>query len=1352
MLFRSKCGLPAESHLRPKYRQGALGLLRLNKIELKGFKSFAAPASISLEDNLLGVVGPNGAGKSNLLDAIHFVFGEQKPSIMRVSKVSDVIFNGTETEPAHGLASVTLEFEVMSSTEPEVLRGKTISETIDFLGSASIDGLDELAHQVEDGLTFDEGGLVDEAVAYASAPPGSELSVLEGDTGQPLVTPDEDLKSVIPEDLNPGDIIRLRRVVYRDGESEYYLNDVPVKLSQIDRFFSRFQLGRLASFTINQGEVERKLLASPNEIREWLGEASGIAILLRAKSLTERRLARAEQNLTRVKDILSTIKDEVGELKLQAIDAKRALYLENLLFQLKGRLLCKKLLLALKKKEKVLLERDTCKERTFNLTVSIETERKTIENLEARKAELEFARKEKEARLALLKDEESHLVIAESILEERLKGARLRQKEVSERITEEEARFQEIEQELTGIRAEIAEKETRLQSVLKEENELKAKLETLEDALEKAVKEFDVLAEQLMSFEKESLVIQERLKSLQDEKANLERALVSDRKSVSELAKEISELSAQKSETEKDVKELEAVLASKEAEVSSLSSSLNSIRQEILCNEKLRADVREKLSALRTAHDHYDELRAEFYRLEQELTGELLVTPILDLIAFSREWSEAVVSALGEIASGYVCMNESEKAKIADTSASGIFVFPLAKEESIDKGDQGKSLGENEGVESAPKEELTSNSGGQSGKGELPYESLWDRIHGRSDVISSLRNALGEFAIAETVKEGWELLAKFPRVSAVVIRAKSMLLRRGLIKKGVGAKDKALFSKHSELPILRERISELENSLVKLRDKLLALEREETKLSSSFSEAEKSLKDLSSELSEKRSQLSYISASLSALEEKQNLLEHNIKVEESRLSAVEADMASLEVQASSIKSTLKETKDKKTCRERELSNLKDSLQELSAKLQSLSEEKSSLVSRLHFLNSTASKLDSEKSEISAELTALNISLSQVSDGAKKQSSEKEEVSAKLLSLREEISNEERSLSELYLELENVKASERKSREELSSLESNLKKITTGAAEFDNRVWEAEREVAEIFREINHHLNVSLRTLLERLTQNGKKGFCAPRIQPSDFFPVYGAKDTEDFSPREGEAYPLLFYDDLPEAEIIEEISRVEKALANLGRVNPLAPREYEEKQARFENLTSEREELLALMKELRNALISLDEKTKSHFAKSLRLIEGKFNELFVRLFGGGFARFRLTDPSDITTSGVEIDVQLPGGRTQNIRALSGGERSLLFIALFLAVHITRPGSFCVLDEVDSALDDVNVSRFTRLLEELSEKEQFIVITHNKNTMRVMKHLVGVVNQPKGISRIIEVSLKQAESFADKGAP
>jgi chromosome segregation protein len=262
----------------------------------------------------------------------------------------------------------------------------------------------------------------------------------------------------------------------------------------------------------------------------------------------------------------------------------------------------------------------------------------------------------------------------------------------------------------------------------------------------------------------------------------------------------------------------------------------------------------------------------------------------------------------------------------------------------------------------------------------------------------------------------------------------------------------------------------------------------------------------------------------------------------------------------------------------------------------------------------------------------------------------------------------------------------------------------------------------------------------------------PQVQPTEFRPRFNAaKGVETVDAVARESAPLLDYRALSEKDIREELAKVESARANLGEVNPLAPREYSERSQRLAFLQKQEQDLQLAAADMQAMLEKLEAQTREQFAAALKHIEAKFNELFVRLFGGGYARFRLTDPEDLTSSGVEIEVQLPNGRRQNLKALSGGERSLLFIALFIAVHMVRPGSFCVLDEVDAALDDINVARLLRLLQELSQQEQFVVITHNKHTMKVMQRLVGVVTQPRGISRVLEVTLKQAESYVGSEA-
>jgi chromosome segregation protein len=165
----------------------------------------------------------------------------------------------------------------------------------------------------------------------------------------------------------------------------------------------------------------------------------------------------------------------------------------------------------------------------------------------------------------------------------------------------------------------------------------------------------------------------------------------------------------------------------------------------------------------------------------------------------------------------------------------------------------------------------------------------------------------------------------------------------------------------------------------------------------------------------------------------------------------------------------------------------------------------------------------------------------------------------------------------------------------------------------------------------------------------------------------------------------------------------------------------------------------------------LDTTTERQYRASLRRIESRFNELYVTLFGSGWARLRFETPEALIDSGVEIEVLLPGNRRHSLRSLSGGQRSLIFLALFFAVHSVRSPGFCILDEVDAALDDANVERFVKLIGEFGHDEQFIVISHNKSTMETADRLVGVVGRPKGVSNLISVDLKEARSMVDRGA-
>ena len=274
-------------------------MLRLAQIELLGFKSFPHKTVVDLDHSVTCVVGPNGSGKSNLADAINFAFGSQSGRELRAHKLSGLIFAGTDQIRPLNMCSVTLHFE------------RTTAELV-----APEDSLAGLAALASDELDMPE-------IASASRPIGSQLDGQEGFTGTQLTRhiagPVEEYDrtpQVIKDlaELKPGQRISLTRRVFRDGTGGYFINDQPVRLKDIDKLFNRFNLGRSAVFSISQGEVEKKILETPQELRNWLAEATGVALLLQQKQRAQNKLKRTRQNLERLEDIRTNTRELVEDL------------------------------------------------------------------------------------------------------------------------------------------------------------------------------------------------------------------------------------------------------------------------------------------------------------------------------------------------------------------------------------------------------------------------------------------------------------------------------------------------------------------------------------------------------------------------------------------------------------------------------------------------------------------------------------------------------------------------------------------------------------------------------------------------------------------------------------------------------------------------------------------------------------------------------------------------------------------------------------------------------------------------------------------------------------------------------
>ncbi|MGC9055172.1 MAG: AAA family ATPase, partial [Candidatus Hydrogenedens sp.] len=219
-------------------------------------------------------------------------------------------------------------------------------------------------------------------------------------------------------------------------------------------------------------------------------------------------------------------------------------------------------------------------------------------------------------------------------------------------------------------------------------------------------------------------------------------------------------------------------------------------------------------------------------------------------------------------------------------------------------------------------------------------------------------------------------------------------------------------------------------------------------------------------------------------------------------------------------------------------------------------------------------------------------------------------------------------------------------------------------------------------------------------------------------------------------------DEWDETERNEQIEQIRQQIQRMGTVNPMAVEEYEELLKRYDFLSAQQKDLNQAKEKLQEVIRRIDETVLSMFTQTFRQVGEYFKEFFRRLFNGGHARIYLIDENDPLESGIEIEARPPGKKPQSIHQLSGGEQALTAIALLFAIFQTKPSPFCILDEVDAPLDDTNICRFLEIVKEFSKKSQFIIITHNKQTMACADAIIGITQQERGVSEIVSIKLNE----------
>jgi chromosome segregation protein len=1258
-------------------------LFKLKRIELLGFKSFADRTRLDFGEGIVAIVGPNGCGKSNVSDAITWVLGEQSARTLRGERMADVIFNGTSSRPATGMAEASLTL-----VDPEY-----VNPPVD-------------AHHLRNSGVSDDGHSSAADDPYAESPAETAGSQNEGVRSESV-----DVARRIMLKHRSGEIVVTRRL-FRSGESEYLINGESCRLRDIQDLFMGTGLGPESYAIIEQGRIGQILSSKPSDRRAVIEEAAGVSKFKTRKRLAEAKLESARQNLARINDILQEVVKQTGTLKRQASKARRFCELRDELHtQLRVVLAARLTTLTAE-----------CARLKDQLGDAQAEYRAAVDRAD------EFERREKSLRLIHDERERQLAGVRQAIAQRDLDHERLRSnmRQMGEQIAtlagrerEGVAEAQELGLQVAGLEAQAAEAASLAEQVRLDwtsAKEAASQLERRRDevALELGGRESDLEAarKQLLAIVGHAALLRNNLAKAEELGSALERQMSRIKSERAILEEEKVRLSGEwesfGDECRRDEQELQR-LSTLMAETQSL---LEAARSEESKQRSEAGKLRSELSAAAARKQALEETLAR-HAYSTETVRRLLANPIpinnhffrpLGLLADFLEVSagyEEVVEEFLQTELDYVVVEQTEEARsgiaLLKKEGSGRSTFFVTR--AAGKDDNGHGAGHSNGHGKV---------NGSSGEGLNVAEAV--------GVLAPLRDlvrleprlglngdppllSLDNTYLVEDAATAERMAAAYPDFHFLTRNGEHYHHR--LVSGGRG-KSAGPLALRRDFRALERRAAELEGA-VNAADAALAsavenvaeLEQSTRTLAATCAEAEK--KAVLG--TERRRQLR---AALDRALERARVVDREAEVLQSDIEDTHARQAALSAQLEVVAS-------EQAQHEADLSRKAEGIRELRTQIDALARSLVEVQARASTLEERLRSFEHERTQLAARLADVQSRLRRLSEQCTAWHGEQ---------LR--LGHEVEACGEALRAIESEQSA---ARAELLTLEKGSAALKAQHDELGPSI-ESSRAEVESLRERRSVTEIALARAESDYNHGAQQCRDELKVEPAGLL----AECLDN-----GEALPCG--EALGEAERL--LDNIKTRIENLGPVNMMALEELQEAEERYVFLETQRQDLLASIEDTSQAIREIDQVSRRQFLDAFTAINGFFAESFRTLFGGGLGEMRLTDETD-PDSGIDLAAQPPGKRLQNVLLLSGGEKALAAFALLIAMFRYTPSPFCVLDEVDAPLDESNVDRFTRLIRDMGRHTQFILITHNKRTMEIAKALYGVTMQEPGISRLVSV--------------
>ena len=1313
--------------------------MRLDHLEIAGFKSFPERAELAFDGGVTAIVGPNGCGKSNVIDAITWVLGEQSARSLRGERMEDVIFGGSDARRPTAAAEVRLRLSDVAAAlaalagpvRPATLPRGDAGGVADGNGAGGVDGNgngDGTAAGTMDGAGGGNGhaqaGAHGGPVGGATAEPGpvasleaapTELSATQahdGDLDAPLVRRD----------------VEVGRRLYRSGESEYFIDGQVCRLRDVQDLLMDSGVGVKAYAVIEQGRIGQILGARPAERRQLLEEAAGVTKYKARRRAAELKLEAAQQNLTRVDDIVFEVEKQRGTLKRQAARARRYRRLRE----------------ELRRWEKVHFARSS-----LALRAAIEDADRTLDDSRARE-------RSAASQVVDLEGAEARL---RSALAEADREAGTAREEAHQRQLDLDRRRQRIEfdrQQVATLAEALAAGEAEVTALEGRSGPLQAELVSQRTALERCGTERDAAAERLERAMSRSTEAQRAVEGLAGEveaarsqvyaavtaMTALENVVANADAGQARIRDALSRLEAESADVATELARSDDASRRAEEAAREARAALERVRADMASREAdagaARAGAAEAARAVREREREAAALRAKAESLEELEAGRAAYADAARIVLSSG------VSHQGSVADHLEVERADERAVEACLADLLQHVVVVSHEDA------------RAGIALAAEHDagrcgflVASASCPRPSSPPPPHDGL------RPIAVAVRVGGPAAEAVRAAIDRRWlapSLAAAraAARVTADPIAAPDGSVLRGeaLVSGGGRSAARGLLATKREIKELRARIVAEDEAVAGLHDEVARLEADAAAaaealegLRTAAHEHEKALVGLDADLRQ-------VGAARARLLERQRVIATDrrtaveerdglaAKQEEARgsIGRLAAEHTAAREGFARSEERLAEAREGVDARGREVADIQSEHATLAERAAALAADVRRVEDQVRDLRQRIDARGADNRSASARRRALSAAIEEAVDRLEQDGAAFDDLQERMrrigergAALRERIAAESERVREAREALEEVRSEVGRIEVARAKADADLTHAATSCRE--TLQVELEAVVAEV-EDLEREGPLEPDRSLLGSSEGGAAAEVGEEAVAEEVDPP-GSADPPGSGDAPG-ASAAVDVDDI--------LARLRARIERLGPVNMMAIDQFDELEERHRFLTTQRQDLLDAIAATGKAIKQIDVTTRERFEHAFASINRHFQDTFETLFGGGRAGLVLLDDANVLDSGIDVIAQPPGKRLQSIQLLSGGEKALAAMALMFAIFQYKPSPFCLLDEIDAPLDDANIGRFVDMLRGLQDRTQFVLVTHNRKTMEIADRLYGVTMEEPGVSKLISVKV------------